>query len=313
MKTALVVMAAGIGSRFGGGIKQLTPIGLNGELIIDYSIHDAIAAGFNKIVLLIREDIRQDFDEPIGRRILKVTDRLGVELAYVYQDKNDLPAGFTCPAERVKPWGTGHAVLSCRDVIDEPFCVINADDYYGKKAYRLVHNWLTAHEDGPVRPCALAGFELGRTLSEGGGVTRGICAVGPDGRVTRIEETRDLVRDGDAARSGERVFPLETPVSMNMWGFQKSFIGDLKTGFEAFLKLHAQEPKAEFLLPTFMQEMLEAGRATVDVLPTDDQWFGVTYASDREAVIESMRGLTAAGAYREDLFGDLFETRGIKQ
>ena len=304
MKTSLVIMAAGIGSRFGGGIKQLAPIGPNGEIIMDYSIHDAIAAGFNKIVFIIRKDIEADFREVIGNRIEALCSRLGVEVAYVFQSLDDLPVGFVRPADRKKPWGTGQAILTCRGVVKEPFGVINADDYYGRDSFRKLHDFL-AVERKPNEFCMVA-FQLGKTLSENGGVARGVCQVNAEGYLTDIHETFNIVRTSEAAASDGRPLALDTPVSMNMWGLTPAFIDRLADGFVEFLSgIAGNELKAEYLLPNCIGEQLEAGEATVAVLHTTDKWFGVTYKEDKAIVVDSMRALIEKGVYRSDLFSDL--------
>lgn len=306
MKTALVIMAAGIGSRFGGGIKQLAPIGPNGEIIMDYSIHDAIAAGFNKIVFIIRKDIEADFREIIGNRIEALCEKLGVEVAYVFQRLDDLPEGVQLPAERKKPWGTGQAILTCRGVVKEPFGVINADDYYGREGFVKLHDFLAAGTpDQPNAYCMVA-FQLGKTLSENGGVARGVCQVSEENYLTDINETFNIVRAGDAAASGDLPLALDTPVSMNMWGLTPQFIEYLAEGFKEFFKtIEGNELKAEYLLPNYIGKLLHDGIATVKVLHTPDQWFGVTYKEDKGPVIESMKGLVEKGVYRADLYSDL--------
>ncbi len=304
MKTSLVIMAAGIGSRFGGGIKQLAPIGPNGEIIMDYSIHDAIAAGFNKIVFIIRKDIEADFREVIGDRVEALCARLGVEVAYVFQRLDDLPTGVVLPPERKKPWGTGQAILTCRGVVNEPFGVINADDYYGREAFRKLHDFL-ASGIAPHEYCMVA-FQLGNTLSENGGVARGVCKVNDQGYLTDVNETFNIVRAGDAAASGDVPLALTTPVSMNMWGLTPAFIEYLAGGFADFFKtIGGNELKAEYLLPNCVGQQLKAGEVTVKVLHTPDQWFGVTYKEDKAFVIDSMRGLVEKGVYCSDLYSDL--------
>ena len=305
MNTALVIMAAGVGSRFGGGIKQLAPIGPNGEIIMDYSIHDAIAAGFNKIVFIIRKDIEADFREVIGQRVEALCDRLGVEVAYVFQRLDDLPEGVQLPEGRKKPWGTGQAVLTCRGTVKEPFGVINADDYYGREAFKKLHDFLAQTDPAQNNYCMVA-FELGKTLSENGGVARGVCHVNEAGYLTDVNETFNIVRAGDAAASDGVTLALDTPVSMNMWGLTPSFIEHLKGGFVEFFKtIEGNELKAEYLLPNFVSHLLHSGIATVKVLHTPDKWFGVTYKEDKEPVIASMRALVEQGVYQADLYGDL--------
>lgn len=309
MKTALLIMAAGIGSRFGGGIKQLEPVGPNGEIIMDYSIHDAIAAGFSKIVFVIRRDIETDFRNIIGNRIETICARFGVEVAYVFQALDDLPAGFSVPAGRSKPWGTGQAVLAARAVIQEPFAVINADDYYGKEAFVKLHAFLCqTRRDNEF---CMAGFILKNTLSDNGGVTRGICQVDANGFLTSVLETPNIVKtvkDGViGAESEGTVIDINAPVSMNMWGLSPAFMQALAEGFQTFLATKARENplKAEFLIPIFIGQLLQEGKVSVQVLKTKDAWFGVTYQEDKACVVQSFQKLIAEGAYQSDLFCDL--------
>ena len=307
IRTSLVIMAAGIGSRFGQGIKQLTSFGPSGEIIMDYSIYDALKAGFDRIVFVIRRDLEKDFREVIGDRIAE-----HAEVAYVFQEKDDLPEGFQVPEGRKKPWGTGQAILACRGTVNEPFCVINADDYYGQEAFRKIHDWLTDHKmaDDDVNRMCMAGFILSNTLSENGGVTRGVCSVDEDGFLTAIRETKNLVRTENGAgiqNADGTVTPLnpETAVSMNMWGYEKEFLDVLHAGFSAFLKEHignGDENTAEYLLPTIVGDMLGKGEAQVAVLPTHDKWFGVTYHEDIEGVRQSIADLVEKGVYPENLW-----------
>jgi len=299
--TTLVIMAAGIGSRFGTGIKQIAPVGPSGEIVIDYSIHDAIEAGFDKVVFIIRKDIEQDFKDAIGYRAEEK-----VDVEYVYQDLNDLPAGFSA-GERTKPWGTGQAVLACRGVVKDPFAVINADDYYGKECFKLVHEFLVHGETKTTNKlhCCMAGFQLGNTLSDNGGVTRGVCQV-QDGYLTGIEETHNIEKiDGKAAvrtEDGIQYFDAETPVSMNMWGLAPDFIDHLEAGFEDFLKgLESGDLKSEYLLPTIIGDYIQQGKADVVVLPTADKWFGMTYQEDIPVVRQAFHQLVEEGAYPKDI------------
>lgn len=305
MKTALVIMAAGIGSRFGGGVKQLEPVGPNGEIIMDYSIHDAIAAGFEKIVFIIRKDIEADFREVIGNRIEAVCGKHGVEVGYCFQSRDAIPEGFAVPEERTKPWGTGQAVLAAKELIDCPFAVINADDYYGKEAFTRIHAFLcdTAQEGA----YCMAGFILKNTLSENGGVTRGICQVNEEGCLTDVVETRDIIKTADGARVNGVAVDPESYVSMNMWGLRPDFMAVLEQGFvEFFQTAVAENPlKAEYLLPIYIGQLLREGKVTVKVLETKDKWFGVTYREDKPAVMENFLRLIADGVYQNDLFGDL--------
>lgn len=308
MRTVLVIMAAGIGSRFGGGIKQLAPVGLNGEIIMDYSIHDAIEAGFNKIVFIIRKDIKDAFKEAIGDRIEKICNNLGVEIAYAYQELNELPEGVELPTGRTKPWGTGQAVLACKEVLHEPFAVINADDYYGKEAYVKVHDYLVQEQpaDDVLHIC-MAGFRLGNTLSDNGSVTRGLCHI-TDGKLTGVTETHNIFKTADGAESREDGQPAEKLdlnelVSMNMWGLTPAFMDTLYDGFVEFLQnVKAGDIKAEYLLPVMIDTLIQKGTAQVDVLETKDTWFGVTYQEDKEVVIKAFKELTEAGVYPNGLY-----------
>ncbi|MBQ8995755.1 MAG: nucleotidyltransferase [Oscillospiraceae bacterium] len=294
MEKTLVILAAGIGSRFGGGIKQLEPIDENNHLIIDYSIHDAIEAGFNKIVFIIRHDIEEDFRSVIGSRIEAICSRLGVAVEYAFQEKTDIPGSV--PEGRVKPWGTGHAVLSCRDIIDSPFAVINADDYYGKDGFKKAADFLGSGY-------ALVGYQLKNTLSENGGVTRGLCSV-EDGRLTGIAETKNIMKTPSGASANGVELNLDTLVSMNFWCYPKEFIDVLKEGFPRFLENMEDPLKSEYLLPTIADEVLKGGME-ISVLPTEDRWFGVTYKEDKPFVVESFRKLIERGIYKKDLYSDL--------
>lgn len=305
-KTTLVIMAAGMGSRFGKGIKQLAPVGPSGEIIMDYSIHDALEAGFNKIVFIIRKDLEKEFREIIGNRIEKLT-----EVSYVFQELDDLPTGFEKPAERTKPWGTGQAVLCCKGVVKNPFAVINADDYYGKDPFVKIHDYLV-EEHGTQKNTAdicMAGFVLKNTLSDNGGVTRGICHLDADGKLNGIQETFHIVKtpEGAGSETDTGIIPvdMESLVSMNMWGFQPEFLDTLEEGFVSFLnEVPEGDLKKEYLLPTKVDQLLKEGKATVTVLPTDSQWFGVTYQEDRAAVVEEIRKLVEQGVYKADLVND---------
>lgn len=295
----LVILAAGLGSRYGAGIKQLQKVGKHGEIIIDYSIHDALEAGFNKVVFIIRKDIEADFREVIGNRIEKIC-----PVEYVFQDKNDLPEGFTCPEDRVKPWGTGQAVLACRDVIDGPFAVINADDYYGKEAFRKVYDFLKMHTETKGEYC-MAGFWLANTLSDNGTVTRGICVMDAIAHLLEVHETKGVQRDSEGViRSGDgRALTENALVSMNMWGLTPDFVDVLKTEFVEFLeKMDPQDLKAEFLLPTIIDRLLKKRECSVKVLSTADKWFGFTHVEDKAAVIQEFERLIEAGVYKEKLW-----------
>lgn len=304
MKTALVIMAAGMGSRFGGGIKQLEPVGPNGEIIMDYSIHDAIEAGFNKVVFIIRKDIRDAFHDAIGKRIEGICNELNIEFAYAYQELDDLPKGIEKPAKRSKPWGTGQAVLVCKDIIKEPFVVINADDYYGKEAFVKVHDYLVNCGNTKYQYC-MAGFILDNTLSDNGTVTRGVCQVDDEEMLQKIVETSGIARDTDGIVKDENgsEIPEGTHVSMNMWGVTPEFLDVLDKGFAEFLaNVEPGNIKAEYLLPTIIGDMLANGEVTVKVLETQDKWFGVTYQEDRQTVVDAFAQLIADGVYKTPLF-----------
>ena len=299
MNKTLVILAAGIGSRFGGGIKQLEPVDDCGHIIIDYSIHDAIEAGFNKIVFIIRHDIEKDFREVIGSRIEKICGAHNVKVAYAFQELSDIPdfAGREKAAVRTKPWGTGHAVLACDGLLDSPFCVINADDYYGKEGFVKAAQFLDKGQYG------LVGYVLKNTLSDNGGVTRGICAV-QDGKLVGITETKNIIKTADGAEADGCAVDTESLVSMNFWCYPQEFMEVLKKGFPVFLENLSDPMKDEYLLPIIADGMLKEGVAFT-VLSSHDRWFGVTYKEDKPAVVNSFRKLIAEGVYKEDLYGDL--------
>ena len=309
MKTALVIMAAGMGSRFGGGIKQLEPVGPNGEIIMDYSIHDAIEAGFNKVVFIIRKDIKEAFHDAIGKRIEGICNRLNVEFAYAYQELDDLPEGIKKPVDRSKPWGTGQAVLVCKDLIKEPFVVINADDYYGKEAFVKLHDFLVSGEDlGREFTMGMGGFILKNTLSDNGTVTRGVSVVDEDGLLSQVHETTgiEMGEDGQIKCDSEEVQKWISPedkVSMNMWAGYPEFLDFLAEDFKDFLaNVEEGDLKSEYLLPNIVDKLLKEERANVKVLETQDRWFGVTYKEDKETVQEAFRKLISDGVYAEMLW-----------
>lgn len=305
MKTTLVIMAAGIGSRFGGGIKQLEPVGPGGEIIMDYSIHDALEAGFEKVVFIIRKDLEKDFKEVIGNRIERIA-----EVAYAYQELADLPEGFTLPEGRTKPWGTGQAVLSIKGLVDGPFAVINADDYYGKECFKNMHRYMTEEMDTErkIYDICMSGFILANTLSENGTVTRGVCQENPDGTLKEVAETYQIRMTPEgltgADENGARIaLDASQPVSMNMWGLPASFLDELERGFPEFLaSVPDGDIKKEYLLPRIIDKLIKSGQATVKILNTPDKWFGVTYKEDKEQVVNAIRGLIEAGVYKEKLF-----------
>lgn len=302
-KATLVIMAAGIGSRFGGGIKQLEPVGPNGEIIMDYSIYDAIEAGFDKVVFVIRKDLEKDFKEIIGHRIEKI-----VNVDYAYQEVDDIPDVYKERFRgRTKPWGTGQAILCCKDVVDAPFLVINADDYYGKQAFKEGYEYLTreACKDG-MEICMIS-FVLKNTLSDNGVVTRGVCKVDDKGMLSQIVETQNIEKVNGRAvvqkADGIQEIDLESPVSMNMWGLRPEFFQILEQGFQDFLgRVDESDLKAEYLLPTMIGDLLKKNKLDVKVLRSKDMWFGVTYKEDKDAVVSAVRGLIDAGVYPEKLF-----------
>ena len=300
MKTTLLIMAAGIGSRFGEGIKQLEPVDNNNHIIMDYSIHDAIEAGFNEVVFIIRKDIEEEFKKVIGNRITDVCAKYNVTVDYAFQDINDIPG--TLPEGRTKPWGTGQAVLAAKDIIDSPFVVINADDYYGKEAFKAVHEFLI----NGGKSC-MASFVLKNTLSDNGSVTRGICKMDSDNNLTEIIETKNIIKTGDGAIADNQVLDIDSLVSMNMWGLTLDFLDVLGEGFKEFFdKEVCQDPlKSEYLIPVFIGQLLEQGKLNVKVLRTDDTWYGMTYKEDVITVKERFSEMLENKFYSEELFNDI--------
>ena len=302
-KPVLVIMAAGMGSRY-GGLKQIDPIDEFGNIIIDFSIFDAKEAGFEKVLFIIKKSIEAEFKSHIGNRISKQ-----IEVEYVYQELDKLPAGFSVPAGRVKPWGTAHAVLCCSQLIDGPFAVINADDYYGKEAFRMIYDQLMKSEDQERYQYTMIGYQLYNTLTENGHVARGVCSVDESGHLKDIHERTRIEKHGDVAEytedDGASWTRLEedTIVSMNMWGFTPDFLDELESGFRTFLSEQKEgDIKSEYLLPTIVDQLIKSGRANVSVLETTDKWFGVTYKEDKPVVVESIKKLIAEGKYPEKLY-----------
>ena len=299
MKPTLLVLAAGMGSRY-GGLKQLDGLGPHGETIMDYSIYDAVRGGFGKVVFVIRKDFEQDFREKV---LAKYENHIPVEV--VFQSLDKLPEGFVCPAERTKPWGTNHAVLMGREAIREPFAVINADDFYGRDGFRVLGEWLSKAA-GENRYC-MVGYRVGNTLSESGTVSRGICRTDAEGYLTGVVERTDIARvDGKITFTGDGGAPATTdettPVSMNMWGFTPDYFRYSEEMFRRFLAEHIDEAKSEFYIPTVVNDLIVKGKASVRVLDTTAKWFGVTYAEDRPGVVAKIRALIAAGEYPEKLW-----------
>jgi hypothetical protein len=300
MKPALLIMAAGMGSRY-GGLKQIDPIGPSGEIVIDYSVYDALRAGFGRIIFIIRRDIEKAFREVIDRQIAR-----HAQVSYVFQALDDLPAGFSPPEGRTKPWGTGHAILSARGEICEPFAVINADDFYGRAAFERMAGVL-ARTAIDSTAFYLAGYRLRDTLSDHGAVSRGVCEVGPDGLLRRIVELTHIERraDGVVAKSDADLMPIEpdTTVSMNFWGFTPAIFPNLERAFVEFLKINAANPKSELAIPTIIDDLIAAGLATVRVVPISARWLGMTYPEDKPLVREGIRKLITGGVYPSPLWG----------
>lgn len=304
MKTTLIIMAAGIGSRYGKGIKQLAKIGPHDEILMDYSIYDALEAGFNKVVFIIRKDIEDEFREVIGNRIEKY-----VDVEYVFQELKDVPDGCTVPADRHKPWGTGQAILACKGIVNEPFAIINADDYYGKVAFKKLHDFLINADTTQTEfTMAMAGFILKNTLSDNGTVTRGICIENEAGYLTKVIETKGIIVDHDGklvcdTRESRDIIDFNNRVSMNMWAGFPNFIDYLEDGFKQFLLDDKDNPiTKEYLLPIIIDQLIQAKRASVKVLQTTDCWFGVTYPEDKEIVIKAMQQLIDQGIYPDKLW-----------
>jgi dTDP-glucose pyrophosphorylase len=301
---ALIVMAGGIGSRY-GGLKQVEPIGPNGEIVIDYAIYDALRSGFGKIIFVIRREIEEVFRERIGRKIEQRADT-----TYVFQEIENVPPGFSVPEGRKKPWGTGHAVLSCKEAVDRPFAVINSDDFYGPGAFTTLASFLQGASDPVEGPYeyAMVGYVLRNTLSEHGSVARGVCAVTPEGYLAGVQERTKIQPFGDEIRYSENgsewtPIPADSLVSLNTWGFTPSFIGELEARFPVFLEKNADNlEKAEYFLPGVVNELLQEGRARVKVLPVTEKWFGVTYPDDRPAVQAAIRERVRRGVYPEKLW-----------
>lgn len=298
-KPILVVMAAGMGSRY-GGLKQLDPVGAQGEVIMDYSLYDAKRAGFEKVIFIIKHEIEDEFIEKIGTSVSR-----HMETAYAFQEIDDLPAGYNVPEGRKKPWGTAHAILAARDLIDAPFAVINADDYYGPECFRLIYDYLSAHQDENPYSFCMAGFLLKNTVTENGSVARGICKVDTSGFLTSVTEYTQIEKHGnqicctlDGGSSYQAMDP-DTPVSMNLWGFTEGFVTEALRRFPAFLDraLRDNPLKAEYFLPSVVSRLLEENKATVRVLKTPDQWYGVTYRADKPDVEAAIARKTQNGLY----------------
>lgn len=300
MKPTLLVLAAGMGSRY-GGLKQIDPLGPQGETIIDYSLHDAIAAGFGKVVFVIRRDIESDFREFMGRRW-----EGRIEIAYAFQELDALPAGFSAPDGREKPWGTAHAIAVAKEQVKTPFLVINGDDFYGREAFLRAADFLKSTRDDELCRYGMVGYHLGNTLSENGSVSRGICEVNDKGQLVGVLENTEIVRDGELisnrAAGQERELDFDAPTSMNMLAFTPSIFDHIETQFKGFLEQRGQELKSEFYIPTVVNDLISAGRATVQVLDCEAKWFGVTYREDKACVQQSIAELVEQGVYPEHLW-----------
>jgi len=305
MSLTLVVLAAGMGSRY-GGLKQMDPMGPSGETVLDYSVYDAVRAGFDRVVFIIRRDFETAFREKVGAQLSGV-----VAVDYAFQSVDDLPSGWRCPAGREKPWGTAHALWCARERLEGPFAVINADDFYGFPAYGAMAGYLGGLNDASGKTPwegAMVGYPLSATLSAHGGVSRGICRTDATGSLSKVQEMHGITRVSDGTIEGlssseKVVLDSETPVSMNFWGFEAAFLGGLDQELESFLQNHGSELKSEWYIPEWVGSLMGRDLARIQVLETDSQWFGVTYPEDRPAVVQSMRDLVAVGAYPSPLFG----------
>ncbi len=297
-------MAAGMGSRY-GGLKQIDPVDEEGHIIMDFSMFDAKRAGFEKVIFIIKKENEADFRAAVGDRMEKY-----MEVSYAFQEIDNIPDGFQVPEGRVKPWGTAHAVLSCIDQIDGPFAVINADDYYGQEAFRLIYDYLASHEDDDKYRYTMVGYELGNTVTDNGHVARGVCDMNSEGELIAIHErTRIEKRDGGIAYTEDDgatwvSVPADTTVSMNMWGFTKSILDEIKAGFPAFLNegLKKNPMKCEYFLPAVVSDLLGEDRATVAVLKSADKWYGVTYKEDKPVVMSAIKKMKEDGLYPAHLW-----------
>ena len=304
-KPVLVIMAAGMGSRY-GGLKQIDPIDKEGHIIMDFSIFDAKRAGFEKVVFIIKKENEADFKEAVGKRMESV-----MEVEYVFQDLHNIPEGFEVPEGRVKPWGTAHAVLSAIDVVDGPFAVINADDYYGRDAFQKIYDFLSTTEDDDKYRYTMVGYQLKNTVTENGHVARGVCTLDENDYLVKVEERTRIEKKGDGIAFTEddgatwQELPIDSVVSMNMWGFSASFLKEIKAGFADFLEegLAKNPMKCEYYLPSVVTKLLVEDRATVTVLETTDKWYGVTYKEDTPLVVNAIANMIDSGEYPKNLWG----------
>lgn len=300
MKPTLLILAAGMGSRY-GGLKQLDALGPSGETIMDYSVFDAIRAGFGKVVFVIRKDFEEDF-----RRVVLSKYEGHIKTEVVFQSLNDLPEGYTCPEGRTKPWGTNHAILMAKDVIHEPFCVINADDFYGQDSFAQIGKFLSSLPEGSENRYAMVGFRVANTLSENGKVSRGVCETNEKNHLTTVVERTEILRreNGVCYKDGDEWFRIEdnTPVSMNVWGFTPDYFKYSEDLFKTFLEENKENLKAEYYIAVMVNKLINEGTATVEVLDTTSKWFGVTYAADRQGVVDKFQSLADEGLYPKKLF-----------
>lgn len=303
-RPVLVIMAAGMGSRY-GGLKQIDPVDENGHIIMDFSIYDAKRAGFEKVIFIIKKENEDSFRETVGNRVSRY-----MEVVYAYQEIEDIPAGYEVPEGRVKPWGTAHAVYSCKDLIDGPFAVINADDYYGREAFELIYDYLSTHQDDDKYRYTMVGYQLGNTVTDNGHVSRGICDMNEKGELRSIHERTRIEKQGggiayteDDGQTWVQV-PADTIVSMNMWGFSKSILGEIEDGFKTFLDegLKSNPMKCEYYLPSVVSSLLESDRATAAVLKSADKWYGVTYKEDKPVVVAAIQRMKEEGLYPNGLW-----------
>lgn len=298
-KPVLVIMAAGMGSRY-GGLKQIDPVDAEGHIIMDFSMYDAKQAGFEKVIFIIKKENEKDFKEAVGDRMAEY-----MEVSYAFQEIGNIPEGFEVPEGRVKPWGTAHAVLSCIDQIEGPFAVINADDYYGQDAFRLIYEYLSTHEDDDKYRYTMVGYALGNTVTDNGHVARGVCDMNEDGELVAINERTRIEKQGEGIAYTEDdgstwiSLPADTTVSMNMWGFTRSILDEIKTGFPAFLEegLKSNPMKCEYFLPAVVSRLLGEGKATAAVLKSADKWYGVTYKEDKPIVVAAIQKMKEEGRY----------------
>ncbi len=296
MEVTLLILAAGMGSRF-GGLKQMEPVGPSEETLLDYSVYDALRAGFTKLVFVIRRDFADEFRDKVGRFY-----EAHVSVSYVFQELDSLPAGFSVPQGRTKPWGTGHAIWCAREEISGPFAAINADDFYGARAFQILAGFFRS--DMEPNRFAMVGYQLERTLSEHGSVSRGVCVASEQGDLLTVKEYTKLEREADGIRCGDVSFVGTEVVSMNFWGFQPTVFSLLTSALETFLQKHGMEERSEFYIPFAVGDMIEKKEATVSVLPTDSDWFGVTYIEDKNIVAKSIADLVAQGAYPQSLWSN---------